>query len=84
MTEIQKESFQKETLIKHLGLMHKAHRQNPMSSLEKRKDRLQPLLSGFQAKEDAFIQSISKDFGNRSVFETANYDITTTLGDIKN
>ncbi len=83
MFETQEAPTPKEDLLKHLRLMREAHLENPMPDLEKRKDRLRRLLEGFQEREEAFTQSISEDFGLRSTFETANYDITTTIGDLK-
>ncbi|HJL85577.1 MAG TPA: hypothetical protein QF623_00490, partial [SAR324 cluster bacterium] len=76
MFETQEAPTPKEDLLKHLRLMREAHKENPMPDLEKRKDRLRRLLEGFQEREEVFTQSISEDFGLRSTFETANYDIT--------
>jgi coniferyl-aldehyde dehydrogenase len=63
--------------------MREAQLADPMPGLETRRDRLQRLLKGLEVREEAFTQAISTDFGQRSAFETANYDITVTLADIK-
>ena len=63
--------------------MREAQLADPMLGLETRRDRLQRLLKGLEEREEALTQSISTDFGQRSAFETANYDITVTLADIK-
>ena len=83
MNEIQENLGSLEILQPGFDQMREAHLADPMPELETRRDRLQRLLKGLEEREEAFIQAISKDFGQRSAFETANYDITVTLADIK-
>ena len=83
MNEIQKNPGNLEKLKPRFGQMREAQLADPMPGLEIRRDRLQRLLKGLEEHEEAFTQAISADFGQRSAFETANYDITVTLADIK-
>ena len=83
MNEIQENPGSLEILRPGFDQMREAHLADPMPELETRRDRLQRLLKGLEEREEAFIQAISKDFGQRSAFETTNYDITVTLADIK-
>ena len=83
MNEIQENPGNLEKLKPGFDQMREAHLADPMPELETRRDRLQRLLKGLEEREEAFTQAISKDFGQRSAFETANYDITVTLADIK-
>ena len=72
-----------EILQTEFDQMREAQLADPMPGLETRRDRLQRLLKGLEVREEAFTQAISADFRQRSAFETANYDITVTLADIK-
>ena len=83
MNEIQENLGSLEILQPGFDQMREAHLADPMPELETRRDRLQRLLKGLEEREEAFTQAISTDFGQRSAFETANYDITVTLADIK-
>ncbi len=83
MNEIQENSGNLEKLQPGFDQMREAQLADPMPGLETRRDRLQRLLKGLEEREEAFTQTISADFGQRSAFETANYDITVTLADIK-
>ena len=83
MNEIQENPGSLEILRPGFDQMREAHLADPMPELETRRDRLQRLLKGLEEREEAFTQAISTDFGQRSAFETANYDITVTLADIK-
>ena len=83
MNEIQENPGSLEILNLGFYQMREAHLADPMPELETRRDRLQRLLKGLEEREEAFTQAISTDFGQRSAFETANYDITVTLADIK-
>ncbi len=83
MNEIQENSGSLEKLRPGFDQMREAQLADPMPGLETRRDRLQRLLKGLEEHEEAFTQAISTDFGKRSAFETANYDITVTLADIK-
>ena len=83
MNEIQENPGNLEKLKPRFDQMREAQLADPMPGLETRRDRLQRLLKGLEEREEAFTQAISKDFGQRSAFETANYDITVTLADIK-
>ena len=83
MNEIQENLGNLEKLRPGFDQMREAQLADPMPGLETRRDRLQRLLKGLEEREEAFTQAISKDFGQRSAFETANYDITVTLADIK-
>ena len=83
MNEIQENLGNLEKLRPGFDQMREAHLADPMPELETRRDRLQRLLKGLEEREEAFTQAISTDFGQRSAFETANYDITVTLADIK-
>ena len=83
MNEIQENSGNLEKLKPGFDQMREAQLADPMPGLETRRDRLQRLLKGLEEHEEAFTQAISADFGQRSAFETANYDITVTLADIK-
>ena len=83
MNEIQENSGSLEKLRPGFDQMREAQLADPMPGLETRRERLQRLLKGLEEREEAFTQSISTDFGQRSAFETANYDITVTLADIK-
>ena len=83
MNEIQENLRSLEKLQPGFDQMREAQLADPMPGLETRRDRLQRLLKGLEEHEEAFTQAISKDFGQRSAFETANYDITVTLADIK-
>lgn len=83
MNEIQENLGSLEILQPGFDQMREAQLADPMPGLETRRDRLQRLLKGLEEREEALIQAISKDFGQRSAFETANYDITVTLADIK-
>ncbi|MED5342226.1 MAG: coniferyl aldehyde dehydrogenase [SAR324 cluster bacterium] len=83
MNEIQENLGSLEILQPGFDQMREAQLADPMPGLETRRDRLQRLLKGLEEREEAFTQAISKDFGQRSAFETANYDITVTLADIK-
>ena len=74
---------EQEALLSQFQLMRSAHLSDSMPDLNTRRDRLRRLLTGLEALEDDFIQTISEDFGHRSAFETANYDFTVTIGDIK-
>ena len=75
MNEIQENLGNLEKLRPGFDQMREAQLADPMPGLETRRDRLQRLLKGLEEREEAFIQAISKDFGQRSAFETANYDI---------
>ena len=83
MNEIQENLGSLEILQPGFDQMREAQLADPMPGLETRRDRLQRLLKGLEEREEAFTQAISTDFGQRSAFETANYDITVTLADIK-
>ena len=83
MNEIQENLGSLEILQPGFDQMREAQLADPMPGLETRRDRLQRLLKGLEEHEEAFTQAISADFGQRSAFETANYDITVTLADIK-
>ena len=83
MNEIQENLGNLEILQPGFDQMREAQLADPMPGLETRRDRLQRLLKGLEEHEEAFTQAISADFGQRSAFETANYDITVTLADIK-
>ena len=83
MNEIQENLGSLEKLQPGFDQMREAQLADPMPGLETRRDRLQRLLKGLEEREEAFTQAISADFGQRSAFETANYDITVTLADIK-
>ena len=83
MNEIQENLRSLEKLQPGFGQMREAQLADPMPGLETRRDRLQRLLKGLEEREEAFTHAISTDFGQRSAFETANYDITVTLADIK-
>ena len=83
MNEIQENLGNLEKLRPGFDQMREAQLADPMPGLETRRDRLQRLLKGLEEREEAFTQAISTDFGQRSAFETANYDITVTLADIK-
>ena len=83
MNEIQENPGSLEKLQPGFDQMREAQLADPMPGLETRRDRLQRLLKGLEEREEAFTLAISKDFGQRSAFETANYDITVTLADIK-
>ncbi len=83
MNEIQENLGNLEKLRPGFDQMREAQLADPMPGLETRRDRLQRLLKGLGEREEAFTQAISTDFGQRSAFETANYDITVTLADIK-
>ena len=83
MNEIQENPRSLEILQSGFDQMREAQLADPMPGLETRRDRLQRLLKGLEVREEAFTQAISTDFGQRSAFETANYDITVTLADIK-
>ena len=83
MNEIQENPGNLEKLKPGFDQMREAQLADPMPELETRRDRLQRLLKGLEEHEEAFTQAISADFGQRSAFETANYDITVTLADIK-
>ena len=83
MNEIQENLGNLEKLQPGFDQMREAQLADPMPGLETRRDRLQRLLKGLEEHEEAFTQAISADFGQRSAFETANYDITVTLADIK-
>ena len=83
MNEIQENLGNLEKLKPGFDQMREAQLTDPMPGLETRRDRLQRLLKGLEEREEAFTQAISADFGQRSAFETANYDITVTLADIK-
>ena len=83
MNEIQENPGNLEKLQPGFDQMREAQLADPMPGLETRRDRLQRLLKGLEEREEAFTQAISADFGQRSAFETANYDITVTLADIK-
>ena len=83
MNEIQENPGSLEKLQPGFDQMREAQLADPMPGLETRRDRLQRLLKGLEEHEGAFTQAISADFGQRSAFETANYDITVTLADIK-
>ena len=83
MNEIQENPGNLEKLQPGFDQMREAQLADPMPGLETRRDRLQRLLKGLEEREEAFTQAISADFGKRSAFETANYDITVTLADIK-
>ena len=83
MNEIQENPGSLEKLQPGFDQMREAQLADPMPGLETRRDRLQRLLKGLEEREEAFTQAISADFGQRSAFETANYDITVTLADIK-
>jgi len=83
MNEIQENLGSLEILQPGFDQMREAHLADPMPELETRRDRLQRLLKGLEEREEALTQAISADFGQRSAFETANYDITVTLADIK-
>lgn len=83
MNEIQENLRSLEKLQPGFDQMREAQLADPMPGLETRRDRLQRLLKGLEEREEAFTRAISADFGQRSVFETANYDITVTLADIK-
>ena len=83
MNEIQENPGNLEKLRPGFDQLREAQLADPMPGLETRRDRLQRLLKGLEEREEAFTQAISTDFGQRSVFETANYDITVTLADIK-
>ena len=83
MNEIQKNPGSLEKLRPEFDQMREAQLADPMPGLETRRDRLQRLLKGLEEREEAFTRAISEDFGQRSAFETANYDITVTLADIK-
>ncbi|MDP6381943.1 MAG: coniferyl aldehyde dehydrogenase [SAR324 cluster bacterium] len=83
MNEIQENPGNLEKLQPGFDQMREAQLADPMPGLETRRDRLQRLLKGLEEREEAFTHSISADFGQRSAFETANYDITVTLADIK-
>ena len=83
MNEIQENPVSLEKLRTGFDQWREAHLADPMPGLETRRDRLQRLLKGLEVREEAFTQAISADFGQRSAFETANYDITVTLADIK-
>ena len=83
MNEIQENLGSLEILQPGFDQMREAQLADPMPGLETRRDRLQRLLKGLEEREEAFTQAISADFGQRSAFETANYDITVTLADIK-
>ena len=83
MNEIQENPGSLEKLQPGFDQMREAQLADPMPGLETRRDRLQRLLKGLEEHEEACTQAISADFGQRSAFETANYDITVTLADIK-
>ena len=83
MNEIQENPGSLEILQLGFDQMREAQLADPMPGLATRRDRLQRLLKGLEEREEAFTQAISADFGQRSAFETANYDITVTLADIK-
>lgn len=83
MNEIQENPGSWEKLHQGFDQMREAQLADPMPGLETRRDRLQRLLKGLEEREEAFTKAISTDFGQRSAFETANYDITVTLADIK-
>ena len=83
MNEIQENPGNLEKLLPGFDQMREAQLADPMPGLETRRERLQRLLKGLEEREEAFTQAISADFGQRSAFETANYDITVTLADIK-
>ena len=83
MNEIQENPGNLEKLRPGFDQMREAQLADPMPGLETRRDRLQRLLKGLEEREEAFTKAISTDFGQRSAFETANYDITVTLADIK-
>ena len=83
MNEIQENPGNLEKLQPGFDQIREAQLTDPMPGLETRRDRLQRLLKGLEVREEAFTQAISADFGQRSAFETANYDITVTLADIK-
>ena len=83
MNEIQENPGSFEKLKPGFDQLREAQLADPMPGLETRRDRLQRLLKGLEEREEAFTQAISTDFGQRSAFETANYDITVTLADIK-
>ena len=83
MNEIQEKPGNLEKLHPGFDQMREAQLADPMPGLETRRDRLQRLLKGLEEREEAFTRAISTDFGQRSAFETANYDITVTLADIK-
>ena len=83
MNEIQENLGSLEILQPGFDQMREAQLADPMPGLETRRDRLQRLLKGLEEREEAFTHAISTDFGQRSAFETANYDITVTLADIK-
>ncbi|MCH2291900.1 MAG: coniferyl aldehyde dehydrogenase [SAR324 cluster bacterium] len=83
MNEIQENPGSLEKLQPGFDQMREAQLADPMPELETRRDRLQRLLKGLEEREEALTQAISMDFGQRSAFETANYDITVTLADIK-
>ena len=83
MNEIQENPGNLEKLQPGFDQMREAQLADPMPGLETRRDRLQRLMKGLEEREEAFTQAISADFGQRSAFETANYDITVTLADIK-
>ena len=83
MNEIQENPWNLEKLKPGFDQMREAQLADPMPGLETRRDRLQRLLKVLEEHEEAFTQAISADFGQRSAFETANYDITVTLADIK-
>ena len=74
---------EQEALLSQFQLMRSAHLADSMPDLDTRRNRLRRLLTGLEALEDDFTQTISEDFGHRSAFETANYDFTITIGDIK-
>ena len=78
-----KSQTEREALLSQFQLMRSAHLADSMPDLDTRRDRLRRLLTGLEALEDDFTQTISEDFGHRSAFETANYDFTVTIGDIK-
>ena len=82
MIEIQENPVNLEKLRLGFAQLREAQMADPMPVLETRQDRLQRLLKGLEEREEAFTQAISADFGQRSAFETANYDITVTLADI--